>query len=132
MYSSWKQNNNLFKIVLKRRGANMLNETMIQLILIAICCVYILFNTKADKNPKRGYRTALYLFVMAGIISYIMKYLNWLDFFLLITPIMCLFKFEDKWSQQHLTLHQVISSFNINVFKKVLSMLHRGRVKPHF
>ena len=77
---------------------NMLNETMIQLILIAICCVYIIFNTKADKNPKRGYRTALYLFVMAGIISYIMKYLNWLDFFLLITPIMCLFKFEDKWS----------------------------------
>ena len=41
----------------------MLNETMIQLILIAICCVYIIFNTKADKNPKRGYRTALYLFV---------------------------------------------------------------------
>lgn len=39
----------------KRRGANMLNETMIQLILIAICCVYIIFNTKADKNPKRGY-----------------------------------------------------------------------------
>ena len=39
----------------------MLNETMIQLILIAICCVYIIFNTKADKNPKRGYRTALYL-----------------------------------------------------------------------
>ena len=54
----------------------MLNETMIQLILIAICCVYIIFNTKADKNPKRGYRTALYLFVMAGIISYIMNYLN--------------------------------------------------------
>ena len=90
-------------------GINMLNETMIQLILIAICCVYIIFNTKADKNPKRGYRTALYLFVMAGIISYIMNYLNWLDFFLLITPIMCLFKFEDKWSQQHLTLQQVIN-----------------------
>ena len=86
------------KIVKKRMDVNMLNETMIQLILIAICCVYIIFNTKADKNPKRGYRTALYLFVMAGIISYIMNYLNWLDFFLLITPIMCLFKFEDKWS----------------------------------
>ena len=41
-------------------GINMLNETMIQLILIAICCVYIIFNTKADKNPKRGYRTAWY------------------------------------------------------------------------
>ena len=40
-------------------GINMLNETMIQLILIAICCVYIIFNTKADKNPKRGYRTAV-------------------------------------------------------------------------
>ena len=76
----------------------MLNETMVQLTLIAICCVYIIFNTKPNKNPKRGYRTALYLFVMAGIISYIMKYQNWLDFFLLVTPIMCLFQFEDKSS----------------------------------
>ena len=30
----------------------MLNETMIQLILIAICCVYIIFNTKADKTQR--------------------------------------------------------------------------------
>ena len=48
-------------------SVNMLNETMIQLILIAICCVYIIFNTKADKNQKRGYRTALYLFVDTSI-----------------------------------------------------------------
>lgn len=30
----------------------MSNETMIQLILIAICCVYIIFNTKSDKKSK--------------------------------------------------------------------------------
>lgn len=76
----------------------MLNDAIIQLILCTFCCVYIVVNTGADKNPKRGYRTALYLFVIAGIISYIMKYQNWLDFFLLMTPLMCLFQFEDKWS----------------------------------
>lgn len=76
----------------------MLKTDLLQLILMAICSVYIILNTKADKNPKRGYRTALYLFVIAGMISYVMKYQNWLDFVLLMTPLMCLFQFEDKWS----------------------------------
>lgn len=76
----------------------MLRTDLLQLILMAICSVYIILNTKADKNPKRGYRTALYLFVIAGMISYVMKYQNWLDFVLLMTPLMCLFQFEDKWS----------------------------------
>ena len=66
-------------------GVDMLNETIIQLILITICCVYIIFNTKADKTQREDIVRLLYLFVMAGIISYIMNYLNWLDFFLLIT-----------------------------------------------
>lgn len=77
---------------------DMLRTDLLQLILMAICSVYIILNTKADKNPKRGYRTALYLFVIAGMISYVMNYQNWLDFVLLMTPLMCLFQFEDKWS----------------------------------
>lgn len=77
---------------------DMLRTDLLQLILMAICSVYIILNTKADKNPKRGYRATLYLFVIAGMISYVMNYQNWLDFVLLMTPLMCLFQFEDKWS----------------------------------
>lgn len=73
-----------------------MDVALFQIGIIVICCVFVVIKTCFIKSQKAGYRSSLYLFVLAGIISYVMKNQNWIDFSLLLLPVMILFQFEGK------------------------------------
>lgn len=73
-----------------------MNAVLIQIIILILCYLYILITISSKNYQKKGIRASLYLCVLAGFSSYIFKSQNWLDFILLLTPIMLLYQFEEK------------------------------------
>lgn len=73
--------------------------SMIQLIILMCCCAYIIISINFKKFKSRQTRACLFMFIVAGIISYTMKHANWLDFLLLLGPIMFLYQFEDLFKK---------------------------------
>ncbi len=73
-----------------------MNAVLIQMIILILCYLYILITISSKNYQKKGIRASLYLCVLAGFSSYIFKSQNWLDFILLLTPIMLLYQFEEK------------------------------------
>ncbi|MEW4353542.1 hypothetical protein AB1I63_01390 [Streptococcus pneumoniae] len=70
-----------------------------QMAILIISILYILASLSFKSFKGKVYRACVFIFILAGLVSYAMRALHWFDFFGVIVPLMILYQFEDRFNK---------------------------------
>ncbi|MEQ9811122.1 MULTISPECIES: hypothetical protein [Streptococcus] len=70
-----------------------------QMAILIVFLLYILISISLKKFHGKIYRACTFIFIIAGMVSYVTKGSNWFDFLALLIPLMVLYQFEDRFTK---------------------------------
>ncbi|AER19563.1 MULTISPECIES: hypothetical protein [Streptococcus] len=75
-------------------------ETIIpQMVILTLFLIYILASISFKKFRNKIYRACAFIFIIAGLVSYVMNGSSWIDFLGVIVPLVVLYQFEDRFTK---------------------------------